>query len=348
MAFYRSQRSNLALLKTKVKALIPAYCDARVVTNGTITGWLNSRTEYPAAPYTGFAYSVHSFCELQRIPTNFFDYTPYRGLDGVGPFSYDGTIDHPHGWTNEYTVAGGPFFPASRTNWYTTDYGWDTLKGVLTNLQYTMRPGLSGNTTTYAKDGSSYFQTNWADAVSEAETNFYAASSGSVFPWIYSVKDNLSGYYIAELHAQNIVISNLASICRTNVLPSAATIYLLTGGIVNDSTNGVTIFPQNYDPFDTGYTNQGAWWSVASTNWDWFSSLGCNYGWQEVQEGARNNSGGKWKWDGVVVGTTNKPEWAADAGLGNRFYRGFTMGYTQPTLSLFLNFYGATNGFQYR
>lgn len=347
--FYRSQRGNISTFKTKFKQIIPLFCDSRYITNGVITSWLNSKTNYPQYLNTGFSYSVVSFCEMSNLPTNFFDYTPYRGLDGIGPFTNDSTVGNAHGWTNEYTVKGGDFFPPGRSTWYTTDYGWDMLKNALSNLQYTLHFGSVGNRTIIARHGYGATYDNWAENITEAESNFNATTYGGAQPIaVYSRKNNVNEYHECSLDAAWFITTNQYANCRTNVTPSSVMQYILTTGIINDSTNLVELFPQNYDPFDTGYDRKGAWWDTVSANWNWWPNLGCPYGWQEISNSTRIVYQNKWQWT-LEAGTTNMPGWADDADFGASKNRGFTMGYAGSEIGILLDFSGtSSNGFQYK
>jgi hypothetical protein len=134
-AWYRSNRGNLISLKYWLGVCLDGsghsrYLDAARLTADPAqmlnnTGCLN---------WSNAVHSRATALAAARMPTNWFDYTPYRGLTGLGGFTNDPTAT-PHGWTNEYTVAGGTNFPSGRSTWYTTDYGWSrmtNLLGVLT------------------------------------------------------------------------------------------------------------------------------------------------------------------------------------------------------------------------
>lgn len=128
--WWRLQRSMLIDLKTALKDMIP---DTIYYLNWG--GWINTND----LPDTGlnisnYLFSVSSLCVACAVPINYFDYTPWRGLNGLGGYTNDSTVGHPHGWTNEHTVAGGTNFPPGRTNWYTTDYGFDQLRSLLSNM----------------------------------------------------------------------------------------------------------------------------------------------------------------------------------------------------------------------
>jgi hypothetical protein len=137
--------------------------------------------------------------ELARIPTNYFVYTPWRGLNGLGGYTNDTTVGHPHGGTNEYTVAGGTNYPAGRTNWYTTDYGMDELRRILSNMTVycykdvaavTYRAAMETNISDWTEYGWELAVTNysWAGAVEEIETAWgERAATDEVIWWAWSI-----------------------------------------------------------------------------------------------------------------------------------------------------------------
>jgi len=139
--WYRLQRTNLQNLKDKVEELVPYFVDTNEVDAGatSFAGWFQTLqagsypTDFPMLTISGV-------CTHVGIPTNYFDYTPWRCLNGRGPFTTGvdyAAIGHPHGWTNATTADGGSIsLPAGRTNWYTTDYGWEGLKAAINLLRY--------------------------------------------------------------------------------------------------------------------------------------------------------------------------------------------------------------------
>ena len=121
---YRSNRMLLMGVKERLRFMIdsqyivPAYFNPSVATNAIQLDYYSN---------------VVRVCNDCGLPTNFFDYTPYRDLNGLGPYTEDETVGHPYGDTNFFTTnfRGGTNFPGTRTRWYTTDYGWDGVKSVL-------------------------------------------------------------------------------------------------------------------------------------------------------------------------------------------------------------------------
>lgn len=146
----------------------------------------NGYYEYPLM-------AVSQLCSIAKLPTNYFNYTPWRCLNGLGPFTNDGSVGHAYGWTNATTATGGTNFSAGRSTWYTTDYGWDGIKAVIPYListrdywtgegtydiesggepvnygiYFNMAQKLSGNLASTWKDGSTqllYAASVWASA----------------------------------------------------------------------------------------------------------------------------------------------------------------------------------------
>jgi hypothetical protein len=132
--FYRLNKSLLENYKSCVGSLLTKIYPGNLeftqqfIDDSSHTGSILSGTAITNLTATGL-------CVRLRLPTNYLNYTPWRCLNGVGPFTNDTTVGHGYGWTNEYTAAGGTNFPAGRTNWYTTDYGYDGLRMMVTNLR---------------------------------------------------------------------------------------------------------------------------------------------------------------------------------------------------------------------
>ena len=84
-------------------------------------------------------------------PSNYFEYTPYTSLSGVGGQTGDATVGHPYGFTNEYTVNSGSLH-SPRTNAYTTDYGYSQIQLIMNELVWTSvtnSPSDNGTETTH-------------------------------------------------------------------------------------------------------------------------------------------------------------------------------------------------------
>jgi hypothetical protein len=175
-AWWRTARSELAAYKEWTKSRCKWFVD----TNNFVDGkWTNSTAAYPFPLFT-----VTALCASARIPTNYFEYTPWRGLSGLGPYTNDASVPYPYGWTNAYTLAGGTNFPAGRTNWYTTDYGFSGFTSVVAQLRFTMWGGvdlwnvasnmLAINGIPPATNGNYMYAdgTDWADCVQDMEAQW--------------------------------------------------------------------------------------------------------------------------------------------------------------------------------
>jgi len=152
--YYRSQYENLVAQKAKTAELLPYFADTSKaeVTEGTwnFNNYFESTVEttnHSDLAFTTNRIVVNAFsipmlsltnaCIAAWAPSNYFSHTPYRCLNGSGAYTSDGTVGHPHGVTNEFTINGGTNFPGSRTNWYDTDYGWDHLQDIINLMVWT-------------------------------------------------------------------------------------------------------------------------------------------------------------------------------------------------------------------
>ena len=140
-SFWRPARSEVILYKTTLKTLLHPnnWRDAWTDTGRTNASG-NFEGEFEDHPVFAFrrppVLTWSNACIRANLPTNFFDYTPWRCLSGLGKYTNDATVGHPYGYTNSYTAGGGTNFPGSRTNWYTTDYGFQGLKDVIDLLKW--------------------------------------------------------------------------------------------------------------------------------------------------------------------------------------------------------------------
>lgn len=139
--WYRLNRSLLVNYKSATKRMLdldkngaPAYYWVDVVTHSNGLAGVGTNSITKLLPVR--------LAEICRIPTNYLDYTPWRCLGGAGPFTNDTTVGHGHGWTNATTAAGGTNFPAGRSTWYTTDYGYEGMRLILNQMvAYWREPG---------------------------------------------------------------------------------------------------------------------------------------------------------------------------------------------------------------
>lgn len=136
-----------------------------------------------------------------KIPTNYFDYTPYRGLSGCGFVSDSEGVNGVAGYQNDDTAAGGSVFPTGRTHWTTSDYGFDNIKHILSKLCWISYgqdylPWQVVRDAGYRGDGK---DANWSTAKTEAETN-YATSTlvgliGEAHRFTLGYKDVVGGFW---------------------------------------------------------------------------------------------------------------------------------------------------------
>jgi hypothetical protein len=163
----------MANIKGQLRLGVSSWCQTNAVADTTIAGaWLtaNTFTDFPVYTVTGLLWSL-------RLPTNYFEVTPYRSLCGLGPFTNDVTVPYPHGYVTTETLAGGTNYPAGRTNWYTTDYGWSALPAITEALVVTKDTvkSLLSNTnlmTICDGHGPAGYTSTWAEAKSYVESVF--------------------------------------------------------------------------------------------------------------------------------------------------------------------------------
>lgn len=144
----RPNKATLEAYKDEIQTIIPYFWD----------------TNAPISNATSITYlSVTGLISSLKLPTNYFAWTPDRGMSGTGGYTNDTTVGHAYGFTNEYTVAAGTNFPGSRTNWYTTDYGIQPIRDILERLQYTTANAtlLNSNVVSYADAGIVYFSLHY-------------------------------------------------------------------------------------------------------------------------------------------------------------------------------------------
>ena len=120
-SFYLSQRANLVECKTRLKSYAPYYINTGTTTNWV--EWLDADTNRTAFPL----FAATNCLVAAGLPTNYFEYTPYINLAGIGAWDI----------TNASTAAGGSTFPAGRTVWYVSDYGWQGISNVCATLTAT-------------------------------------------------------------------------------------------------------------------------------------------------------------------------------------------------------------------
>ena len=287
VSFWRLQRGNCIEVKEKLLEVSSAtYSWTTNTTVSAVAIAANADANYPpnvdALIVSNSIRNKIELCQIAKVPTNFFEYTPYRGLDGVGPFTNDATVGHPHGWTNASTAAGGSVFPSGRSKWYTTDYGWDSVKAVANVLVRRVDSsfGAAWNDKTGYRSYVYESTNSFAEAKSFAEGSLTNGSAGTA--WKSDVKYTAPYFYEYSI---NMPIYNYAYTWYTNGAEPFMACAFLTYTIV-DSSGYV------YDGNQIGYTNAGSWFRSNDVEYA--------YGWQTVV-GTNTSAGIKT----AYIGTTN-------------------------------------------
>jgi hypothetical protein len=124
-------------MKSTLKRVVPFYVSTNMMDeDGTYSAWFSASNQV-APIYSMVGGPDSNIFTLVKLPTNYFDYTPYRGISGGGGYTNDQeVVGHPHGDTNAYTANGGTNFPEGRSVWYTTDYGIEGITSIVSRLVY--------------------------------------------------------------------------------------------------------------------------------------------------------------------------------------------------------------------
>jgi len=298
---FRSVRSFVVNMKSKMKSILYDNYQPAVATwqhhrfvntaltnaSGNYVDALGTDFSLDGREVFGIGLTVDAICSNACLPTNFFDYTPLRCLSGLGPYTNDTTVGRAHGWENATTAAGGSYFPGSRTNWYTTDYGLDGLKAAINELdaifwkcgmnltaeeEGTFNFYLSTLTTNEIQGYAGDIDATWNEAKTEEESD-YGYSTGSDVGWVssarpfkyaegfYNAKPTYTNY-LAFLWAQcsQLAVTNL----DTNVSHRVEMYHYSTTKPAGDGAWG-TIAYQDYSAQGDGFSNG---WNVV-TNWTW-------------------------------------------------------------------------------
>jgi hypothetical protein len=197
-AWYKVQKFNLANLKTATKAIVGEFVcpmDEGYVNYLMTNLFLTSGDTAPAKFLPHYSASglvnqygiTNNILWLLNLPTNYFDYTPWRCLNEHGPFTNDAAVTgRGHGWTNETTAAGGTHYPSGRTKWYTTDYGWNGLQRIVDALRMTEQ----------VRQQVSYDDPEYGDV---ARFRYHYDSSGNTNESVWTnIKNNLNNWYAAD------------------------------------------------------------------------------------------------------------------------------------------------------
>ena len=334
VSFWRNQRGNCIAIKDKIVSLASSAYHWSLFTNAAdYAAFLNAHTNYPDASELVNEATItnkQQLCVMATVPTNFFDYTPYRGLDGVGPFTNDATVGHPHGWTNAYTVAGGTNFPYGRTNWYTTDYGWDGVKAVVIALKNRVvtQTGAAWNDNTGLHAAIEDSTNSFAEAKAFAEGSLTNGNGGTY--WRASVTFTDPYFYQYKI---SMPIYNYGYVWKTNGAEPTISCAFLT--YTMPTTNSV----YGYDGAQLGYTNSG--------DWEKTNIIQKAYGWQ-LAETTNTSTTVKTAYIGTTNFIPDSPSYPS--GSGNSISRGVGL----RSQNLFIDymtsimFLDYTDGFKYK
>lgn len=135
-AWYRFNRTVFTNCKSRLQAAIPSYLVTNILdtTSPVASNYFGSN---PGKTTHFVKHTATGLLWICRMPTNYFAYTPWRSLSGLGGNTNDASVSYPYGDTNAFTVAGGTNFPPGRSAWYTTDYGWQSWPTLISNLVWT-------------------------------------------------------------------------------------------------------------------------------------------------------------------------------------------------------------------
>lgn len=272
-SWWRSQYWMLKTWKTETAAIMKWYTvpfsnnleEIARHYNDTTNAWFWTKgLPDPRKDQMFYSQTATGTLATLKLPTNFFNYTPWRCLNENGPFTNDaGVVGRGHGWTNEYTAAGGTNFPDGRTAWYTTDYGWNGLRRVISALTTTeihCQWDLGSDSVTNYIWIEAY-STNYATAQGEVAS---ALSSGS-FSWSQNIRflfpmaktyndDNYAGMYRTWNHAR-VLHSPVAE--YTNGLGASFLAYAMVGPTNETDTHlGITELEWEFNDQGLGYTPQ--------------------------------------------------------------------------------------------
>lgn len=181
-AWYRSNRTVLSGLKSKVSDLIPYYVHRAVL--DTNSPYCYTRAASQGSSFTVPMLTVTGVLCALNMPVNYFSYTPYRSISGAGGDIVSG-IAYPVGFTNATTAAGGSWFPSGQTNWYTTDYGYAKLPDLLNLLIWTASSAVGETVAAYeaaTNDTKGWTQEQFDILKADAST-LWALTTGTNVGW---------------------------------------------------------------------------------------------------------------------------------------------------------------------
>jgi hypothetical protein len=258
-SWWRSRSGNLSTIKSRVNDLFKqgdSFGYGWVMADVIDTNFLGSYLASNAVPVFTSATKASALARW-GLPTNYLEYTPWRDLSGVGGYTNDiANVGRPHGTTNATTAAGGTNYPAGRTRWYTTDYGWDGLAIILPNLWARVPNEISygiiathGSVFQYV--GWDDFNTNGYDATYSAAASRYGPPawpySGISIPGQYAWMERYATYRSARLFNTGCELNSKDADSRGKF----STNYITSGHYYLAITNGGIFASLNDNAFDT-------------------------------------------------------------------------------------------------
>jgi hypothetical protein len=150
---------------------------------------------------TGVLYKMY-------MPLSYFDYvtviTPWRSLGGLGGSNVEGIV-YPVGFVTNMDNGGGTHYPPGQTNWFTTDFGYAKLPGLLSNLVWTTTAtegetveanvfNGSGDVTFWTVSFTVWNMSDWSNSLAWMQANPHAASRTNSSGHEYTYRSTMAGY----------------------------------------------------------------------------------------------------------------------------------------------------------
>lgn len=308
---YRDERANLVDLKSRILDTIEAGA------------WLDSTATTTAGTFHGVSVwpllDMTTICARAGAPTNWFDYTPMRGLNGSLPtwgrlitgivtFVVGGTNTITDSWGNSQTVIGtnGQAVTVVSTNdailagFTSRDYGWIYYTGIVSQLSAALVDCTAENVAAYKGSGND--TNSLAAAQSTAEANYAATGGGwsdailEIYTWAIT-----NGTPRAELASTVMDVSVAANDSYT---PSVDLQFYATPAYV----------PAGVNIWDVGTPHASGMFTYGDVGYMTYSNgttvIGTQF-WGVVSEVSSVVTGGV----SSSIGTTNMPTpWVNDAG----------------------------------
>lgn len=245
-------------------------CLVVAVTNYVHPDNLDATSPFLATYYNGFTnkistnipppptWTVTGLLAVLQMPTNYFAFTPFLGVSGLGSHTNDVNEPRPHGVTNAFTIAGGTNLPASKTTWYDTDYGIIKITNLLAALTDTYQPNAVAITSLWHGAGKHYY--SYDDAVAIATTNWSVRSFGSISS--YFIGNYVQQYYGYRANAYNQQRKGFVSTPGSTSSHVAefyvhASTNIVTGSVYTD-THTFNIFGESFTENKFVYWNSSA------------------------------------------------------------------------------------------